>query len=44
MEIAQKNLSLALETVLTSGISMPVTGLVTQNAARVYGVDDDGLR
>ena len=44
MEIAQKDLSLALEMALASGISMPVTGLVTQNAARVYGVDDDGLR
>jgi 3-hydroxyisobutyrate dehydrogenase-like beta-hydroxyacid dehydrogenase len=44
MEIAQKDLSLALEMALASGISMPVTGLVTQNAARVYGVRDDGLR
>lgn len=44
MEIAQKDLSLALEMALASGISMPVTGLVTQNAARVYGVFDDDLR
>ena len=44
MEIAQKDLSLALEMAMKSGISMPVTGLVTQNAARVYGVFDDELR
>jgi 3-hydroxyisobutyrate dehydrogenase-like beta-hydroxyacid dehydrogenase len=44
MEIAQKDLSLALEMAMANGISMPVTSLVTQGAARVYGVFDDDLR
>jgi 3-hydroxyisobutyrate dehydrogenase len=44
MEIAQKDLSLALEMAMANGISMPVTSLVTQGAARVYGVYDDDLR
>jgi 2-hydroxy-3-oxopropionate reductase len=44
MEIAQKDLSLALEMAMASGISMPVTSLVAQSAARVYGVYDDNLR
>ena len=38
MEIAQKDLGLALQMAHDHGIAMPVTGLVTQLLARVYGV------
>jgi 3-hydroxyisobutyrate dehydrogenase-like beta-hydroxyacid dehydrogenase len=44
MEIAQKDLGLALQMARDHGIAMPVTGLVTQLIARVYGVYDDKLR
>jgi 3-hydroxyisobutyrate dehydrogenase len=44
MEIAQKDLDLALEMAREHGIAMPVTGLVAQLAAKVYGVYDDKLR
>jgi 3-hydroxyisobutyrate dehydrogenase-like beta-hydroxyacid dehydrogenase len=44
MEIAQKDLGLALEMAREHGIAMPVTGLVTQLIAKVYGVYDDKLR
>lgn len=44
MEIAQKDLGLALEMARDNGIAMPVTGLVTQILAKVYGVYDDDLR
>ena len=44
MEIAQKDLGLALQMAHDHGIAMPVTGLVTQLLARVYGVYDDDLR
>jgi 3-hydroxyisobutyrate dehydrogenase len=44
MEIAQKDLSLALDMAQKHGISMPVTGLAVQLAARIYGVYDDDLR
>ena len=44
MEIAQKDLSLALEMAREAGISMPFTGLGLQLAARIYGVYDDKLR
>ena len=44
MEIAQKDLGLALQMARDHGIAMPVTGLVTQLLAKVYGVYDDDLR
>lgn len=44
MEIAQKDLGLALEMAREHGIAMPATGLVTQIIAKVYGVYDDDLR
>lgn len=44
MEIAQKDLGLALEMAQDHGIAMPVTGLVKQLLAKVYGVYDDKLR
>jgi 3-hydroxyisobutyrate dehydrogenase-like beta-hydroxyacid dehydrogenase len=44
MEIAQKDLGLALEMAHDHGIAMPVTGLVAQLLAKVYGVYDDDLR
>ena len=44
MEIAQKDLGLALQMAHDHGIAMPVTGLVHQILARVYGVYDDRLR
>jgi len=44
MEIAQKDLGLALDMAEKNGLSMPVTGLVKQVIARIYGVYDDGLR
>jgi 3-hydroxyisobutyrate dehydrogenase-like beta-hydroxyacid dehydrogenase len=44
MEIAQKDLGLALQMATDHGIAMPVTGLVSQLLAKVYGVYDDALR
>jgi len=44
MEIAQKDLGLALEMAREHGIAMPFTGLATQLVAKVYGVYDDDLR
>lgn len=44
MEIARKDLGLALQMAQDHGIAMPVTGLVTQLLAKVYGVYDDALR
>jgi 3-hydroxyisobutyrate dehydrogenase-like beta-hydroxyacid dehydrogenase len=44
MEIAQKDLGLALQMARDHGIAMPVTGLVAQLLAKVYGVYDDALR
>jgi 3-hydroxyisobutyrate dehydrogenase-like beta-hydroxyacid dehydrogenase len=44
MEIAQKDLGLALQMAHDHGIAMPVTGLVWQLLAKVYGVHDDALR
>jgi 3-hydroxyisobutyrate dehydrogenase-like beta-hydroxyacid dehydrogenase len=40
----QKDLGLALEMAHDHGIAMPVTGLVAQLLAKVYGVYDDDLR
>jgi 3-hydroxyisobutyrate dehydrogenase-like beta-hydroxyacid dehydrogenase len=44
MELAQKDLGLALQMAHDCGIAMPVTGLVSQLLAKVYGVYDDALR
>ena len=44
MEIAKKDLGLALQMAHSHGIAMPVTGLVTELLAKVYGVYDDALR
>lgn len=44
MEIAQKDLGLALQLATEHGIALPVTGLVSQLLAKVYGVYDDSLR
>lgn len=44
MEIAQKDLSLALDLAHTAGISLPFTGLGLELSARIYAVDDDKLR
>ena len=44
MEIAKKDLGLALQMAHEHGIAMPVTGLVTELLAKVYGVYDDALR
>ena len=44
MEIAKKDLGLALQMAQDHEIAMPVTGLVTQLLAKVYGVYDDALR
>jgi 3-hydroxyisobutyrate dehydrogenase len=44
MEIAQKDLGLALEMARKHGIAMPLTGLATQLVAKTYGVYDDDLR
>jgi 2-hydroxy-3-oxopropionate reductase len=44
MEIARKDLSLALEMARGAGIAMPVTGLAEQLLAKIYGVYDDDLR
>jgi len=44
MEIARKDLGLALQMAHEHGIAMPVTGLLTELLAKVYGVYDDALR
>ena len=44
MELAQKDLSLALEMARETNLFMPVAGLVNQLAAHVYGVNEDDLR
>jgi 3-hydroxyisobutyrate dehydrogenase len=44
MAIAQKDLGLALQMAHDHGIAMPVTGVVSQLLAKVYGVIDDDLR
>jgi len=44
MEIAQKDLGLALQMAEDHGLALPATGLVKQIIARVYSVYDDKLR
>lgn len=44
MEIAQKDLGLALQMAADNGISMPFTGLATQLIAKIYGVQDEKMR
>jgi 3-hydroxyisobutyrate dehydrogenase-like beta-hydroxyacid dehydrogenase len=44
MGLAQKDLALALEMAREAGLALPVAGLVNQLVARVYSVEDEGLR
>lgn len=44
MRTAEKDLTWALQLARESGISLPVTGLVSQLMARIYRVDDPGRR
>jgi 3-hydroxyisobutyrate dehydrogenase len=44
MHTAEKDLSWALQLAKDSELSMPVSGLVSQMMARLYGVEDDGRR
>lgn len=44
MLTAEKDLTWALQLARESGLSLPVSGLVSQLAARLYGVEDDGRR
>ncbi len=44
MEIAEKDLAWALQLARKSGVSMPVSSLVSQSMARLYGVEDDRRR
>ena len=42
MLTAEKDLTWALQLAKDSGLSMPVSGLVSQMMARFYGVEDEG--
>lgn len=44
MQVAEKDLAWALELARTSGVALPVGGLVSQLMARLYGVGDAGRR
>ncbi|MAI26484.1 MAG: NAD(P)-dependent oxidoreductase [Myxococcota bacterium] len=44
MNVAEKDLAWALQLARKIGVSMPVTGLVSQSMARIYGVEDPGRR
>ena len=44
MGLGQKDVSLALEMARENNLFLPVAGLVSQLIARVYSVDEDGLR
>jgi len=44
MHTAEKDLAWALELARESGLSMPVSGLVSQLMARLYGVEDEHRR
>jgi 3-hydroxyisobutyrate dehydrogenase-like beta-hydroxyacid dehydrogenase len=44
MNIAEKDLSWALQLARDSGLSMPVSGLVSQMMARLYSVEDVSRR
>ena len=44
MKTAEKDLAWALKLARDSELSMPVSGLVSQLMAKLYGVDDAGRR
>ncbi len=44
MHTAEKDLAWALQLARDAGLTMPVSGLVSQMMARLYGVEDDGRR
>ncbi len=44
MHTAEKDLAWALQLARDAGLTMPVSGLVSQLMARLYGVEDDGRR
>jgi 3-hydroxyisobutyrate dehydrogenase-like beta-hydroxyacid dehydrogenase len=44
MNVAEKDLSWALQLARRSQVALPVGGLVSQMMARIYGVDDEGRR
>jgi len=44
MLTAEKDLSWALQLARDSGLNLPVSGLVSQTMARIYGVEDDERR
>ena len=44
MGVAEKDLAWALELARRAGVSLPVSGLVSQLMARIYGVEDGGRR
>jgi 3-hydroxyisobutyrate dehydrogenase-like beta-hydroxyacid dehydrogenase len=44
MHTAEKDLAWALQLARESGVSLPVSGLVSQTMARLYGVEDDQRR
>ena len=44
MGVAEKDLAWALELARRAGVSLPVGGLVSQQMARIYGVEDGGRR
>ncbi|MAI80152.1 MAG: hypothetical protein CL917_14485 [Deltaproteobacteria bacterium] len=44
MNVAEKDLAWALQLARKSEVGLPVTGLVAQSMARIYGVEDRGRR
>jgi 3-hydroxyisobutyrate dehydrogenase-like beta-hydroxyacid dehydrogenase len=44
MHTAEKDLAWALQLARESGLTLPVSGLVSQTMARLYGVEDDQRR
>jgi 3-hydroxyisobutyrate dehydrogenase-like beta-hydroxyacid dehydrogenase len=44
MHTAEKDLAWALQLARESGLALPVSGLVSQTMARLYGVEDDQRR
>jgi 3-hydroxyisobutyrate dehydrogenase-like beta-hydroxyacid dehydrogenase len=44
MKTAEKDLAWALQLAREAGIALPVTGLVSQQMARIYSVEDERRR
>jgi 3-hydroxyisobutyrate dehydrogenase-like beta-hydroxyacid dehydrogenase len=44
LNVAEKDLAWALELARRAGVALPVGGLVAQQMARIYGVEDGGRR